>query len=58
MLRRGEPRPYERGRAHAGLAAALRESDPPAARAARARAEAEFAAIGMTPEAIGSVLSY
>jgi tetratricopeptide (TPR) repeat protein len=56
VLRQGEPRPYERARALAGLAAALRDTDPPAARAARVGAETEFAAMGMAAAAVQAVL--
>ncbi|MGI5238987.1 BTAD domain-containing putative transcriptional regulator [Dactylosporangium sp. CA-139066] len=48
----GQRMPYERARAHAGLAAALRTTDPARAGLARALAVAEFAGMGLDEAAI------
>jgi hypothetical protein len=54
-LEAGHRMPYERARAHAGLAAALAGSDPARAAAERAAAVAEFTAMGLTPDAVAGV---
>ena len=54
----GQRMPYERARAHAGLAAALRTTDPARSDSNRALAVAEFAEMGLDEEAVQRICPF